>query len=801
MTRKHSPLDPSLLRTTCDTSPFDFTTTDDLTEPEEFVGQTRAINAVTFGINIAREGFNIFALGPGGVGKRSIVWSLLQQEATKHRIPLDVCYVHNFKDSRRPQALFLNAGRGKKLAEDMRQLIEILRTSIPAISESKAYSNQIREIQDDIRRKQERAFSELEKEADQLGVAILRTGEGFMLAAKVGDRIISEEEFDALPPPERNAKEEVMRTLHGKLANFIEQIPVWQKEQREHIKEVFRSFTLLHVGSAIDEVKKKYLDNPEVSRYLSDVQQSILDNPIDFRRRSETQALMPLGHDDHSLNRYVVNVLVDNEALEGAPVILEDNPNFTNLIGRIDHLSQFGALVTDSTLIRPGALHKANGGYLVMDAVKLLTQPFAWEGLKRSLRAKEIRVENIHQITGFMSTVSLEPQPIPLDVKVILLGERQLYYWLSAIDPEFLELFKVAADFNEDIDRSPKNCLLFAQLLKVLLQKDHLKALTKDAVGEVINYASRLIGDSLKISTHVRKLTDLLGEADHFATIEGHDVIEASDVEQAITHQAVRASRIKERTHEDIRRGTLLINTTGERVGQVNALSYVLLGGHPFGHPMRITARVGFGRGEVIDIEREAKLGGPIHSKGVLILSGYLNGQFAREKALSLSASLVFEQSYAGVEGDSATIAEICALMSAISEIPIKQSLAVTGSMDQHGQVQPIGGVNEKIEGFFDVCATRTLTGDQGVIIPKANIDRLMLRKDVVAAAEKGKFHIYAVETVDEAMEILTGRVAGKRGKNGEFPKDSINFLVAKALIPSRTRRVAAKRTREGKSP
>lgn len=777
-----TPLDHSLLRAHCDISQFSFETTDDLTAPDEFVGQARALDAVTFGISIAREGFNIFALGPAGVGKRSIIQSILLHEAIKRPTPPDICYVHNFSNPRHPSALMLPPGQGENLANDMHQLIEILRTSIPAIFESKAYASQIKEIQEETRRKQEEAYLVLENDAESQGVAILRTGEGFMLAAKEGDKIVSEEEFDSLPKPERNAKESVMRKIHGQLTAYLEQIPVWQKEQRENIKELFKSFTLLQVGSAIDDLKKKYDSLPEVAAYLNDVQQSILESPIDFRRKAETPSLMNMGNDENALNRYVVNVIVKNANLTGAPVFFEEHPNFTNLVGRIDHLSHFGALLTDSTLIRSGALHKANGGYLIIDAVKLLTQPFAWEGLKRALRAREIRVENVNQITGFISTVSLEPVPIPLDIKVVLLGERQVYYWLSAYDPDFLELFKVAADFNEEIERSPENCTLFAQLLKVLLHKDKLKPLTKEAVGEVINYASRIIGDSLKISTHVRKLTDLLGEADYFASLEGHTVTEASDVELAIEHQTIRASRIKERTHEEIRRGSLLIHTEGEKVGQVNALSYVLLGGFPFGHPMRITARVGVGRGEVIDIEREAKLGGPIHSKGVLILSGYLNGHFARKKPLSLSASLVFEQSYGGIEGDSATIAEVCALISAITDVPIKQSIAVTGSMDQHGHVQPIGGVNEKIEGFFDVCSMRTLTGEQGVIIPKANLGHLMLRKDVVLAAKKGKFNIYAVETVDQALEILMGRVAGLRNQKGDFPKDSINYLATRAL-------------------
>jgi len=783
--KKIKPLDVGHLRRDCDPTQFDFNTTNDLPELAGFIGQNRALTAANFGIKINREGFNIFALGPLGIGKRSVIYSILEKETTSKGIPKDLCYTHNFQNPRHPIALFLTAGVGKKLSADMQQLIEILRVSIPAIFESKDYTARIKEIQEETRKSEDEALKNLEQLALQHHLAILRTPQGLMLAAtKENGEIYSEEEFNALSAEEKEKKEVLMRNLHTQLQEYLEKIQVWHKLQRERIKEAFQYFTMLQVGSAIDEVKNKYKEFPEITEYLNNVQQAILDNPSDFRKKPEgIPEVLGLASDENSLNRYRVNVVVDHGASTRAPIIYEDNPTFANLVGRIDQISRFGALVTDFTMIRAGALHKGNGGYLLLDASKLLTQPYAWEGLKRALRAKEIRVENIYQMMGFLGTASLEPAAVPLDIKVVLFGERSIYYLLCALDPDFLQLFKVAADFDEDIDRNPQNDYLFARLLKSLTKKDGLMPLSKEAVAAVISHASRMIGDSQKISTHIRKLTDLLHEADYYAQVEKRHAVEATDVEQAIVQQRFRASRAQEQYYKNIERGTILIDTASSQIGQINGLSVAELGGYAFGLPTRITARVSTGKGELIDIEREVKLGGPLHSKGVLILAGYLRGHFAKVAPWSLTASLVFEQSYGGVEGDSASAGEACALLSAIAQVPIKQALAITGSINQHGQVQAIGGVNEKIEGFFDVCKERGFSSEQGVIIPRANVDRLMLKSDVVAAAKNGKFQIYAVSTIDEAISILTGMEAGVRGDDGNFPKDSINGKVESVLL------------------
>lgn len=781
--KKPKPLDFTLLRITCDPAQFSFATTDELPDLAEFVGQTRALKATDFGIGIEREGFNIFALGPAGIGKRTIIQSLIRKEAAHKPAAKDICYIHNFASPRHPKALLLKPGLGRQLAKDMQELIDILRSSIPAIFESEAYRLAIKEIQDASREKRSSALAKLEKEAEESGLTIMPTAQGFMLAAMKDGEMVSEQDFAKLPKEEREAKEALMQKIHGELMNFLELIPGWHKEAREKIKETAKNFTMLEVGSVIDEVKKKYEDQPDIAAYLSDVQKAIMENPAEFRKDEGAPSNVLGIPEKPSFTRYRVNVLVDNGDQHSAPIIYEDNPTFSNLIGRTDHIAQFGALVTDFTLLRAGALHKANGGYLLIDALKLLTQPYAYDGLKRALSARTITIENLSQMLGILGSVSIEPEPVPLDIKIILLGERYLYYLLSAHDPQFLELFKVAADFDEEMDRTTQNAFLLAQLLKSLAKKDALRPLTKEAVARVVDYGSRIVEDNQKLSTHVTNLADLLREADYWASDDHDSIIDLEHIEKAIAQKIYRASRIKQKLYEQIKRGRLFIDTNGSHVGQINGLSYIQLGGFAFGEPVRITARVRVGEGEVIDIEREVKLGGPIHSKGVLILTGYLAGRYVKDLPLSLSASLVFEQSYAGVEGDSASAAEACVLLSAIANIPINQGLAITGSMNQQGQVQPIGGVNEKIEGFFDICQAQGGHADQGVIIPKANISNLMLRSDVVSAVRHGSFHIFAVETIDEAMEILTGINAGTPNKAGKYPEGSLNYLVENRLL------------------
>ncbi|NDD63232.1 MAG: ATP-binding protein, partial [Acidobacteria bacterium] len=657
----------------------------------------------------------------------------------------------------------------------------------------------------EIEERHEAAFRALGQEAQQKGVALLHTPTGFVLAPIRNEEVLTPEQFEKLPLAEQQQLTHVITELQEKLQAIIRQSPQWRREGHEKIRQLNREVTTFEVDHLIDELRKKYESLPHIIGYLDAIQQDVIDNVDDFIKPPEPTLAALMGGEPaangkgaFAFRRYKVNLLVAHEEGSGAPVVYEDHPTFPNLIGQVEYLSHLGAMVTDFNLIRPGALHRANGGYLLLDAHKILQQPYAWEGLKRALRSGEIRVESLGQTLGLMNAVSLEPQPIPLAVKVVLLGERTLYYLLSQYDPDFSELFKVAVDFEDEMERTPQNHLLYARTIGSIARKEGLRPLDPAAVARVIEHSSRLAGDSGRLTTNTRRLADLLREADFLANRAERSTVGQADIQQAIDAQNRRADRLRTRYLEEITRGTILIDTTGRKVGQINGLSVIVLNQFSFGHPTRITARVRLGRGEVVDIEREVALGGPIHSKGVLILSGFLGARYATNYPLSLSASLVFEQSYGGVEGDSASSAELYALLSSLAEIPINQSFAVTGSVNQHGQVQAIGGVNEKIEGFFDLCQSRGLTGEQGVLIPAANVRHLMLRHDVVEAVAAGQFHIHPVNTIDEGIEILTGLPAGERDANGNFPFGSINQRVEVRLVELAEKRLALGRSSPG---
>jgi lon-related putative ATP-dependent protease len=784
------PLTPEALCRRCDPNQFAFATTAELDDLAEIIGQARAIEAVRFGVGIRQEGYNLYALGPQGAGKYSAVRQFLEQKAATETAPADWCYVNNFEQPHRPHYLKLPPGLGVTLRQDMAQLVEELRTAIPAIFESEDYRTRRQVIEEEFKEREEKAFEELKQEAQKRGVALIRTPVGLAFAPRHEGQVISPEQYQNLPQAEQDQVQADISALQDQLLATIQELPRWEKELRGRLKALDREMTLFAVGHLMDELRQKYVLLPEIVQYLNAVQQDVIENVDDFRNPEETAPVPFAGSPlPRSLlgpppfRRYQVNVLVDHSAAQGAPVIYEDYPTYQNLIGQVEHMAtQAGALMTDFNLIKPGALHRANGGYLILDARKVLQQPLAWEQFKRALTSREIRIESLGQMFGLVSTVSLEPEPIPLEVKVVLLGERLLYYLLYEYDPDFGELFKVEVDFEDEMDRSPENNLLYARLVATLARKEGLRHFDRTAVARTIEHSARLIGDAEKLSTRMQSIANLLREADYWAGQAGNEVVSAAAVQRAIDAQVQRADRMRGRMQEEIERGTILIDTQGEKVGQINGLSVLMLGNFAFGRPSRITARIRLGKGEVVDIEREVELGGPIHSKGVLILAGFLGARFGQERPLSLSASLVFEQSYSGVEGDSASSAELYALLSALAEAPIKQALAVTGSVNQHGQVQAIGGVNEKIEGFFDVCRARGLTGEQGVLIPASNVKHLMLRQDVVEAAAAGQFHIYPVETIDQGIELLTGLPAGERDESGHFPEGSINQRVEARL-------------------
>jgi lon-related putative ATP-dependent protease len=792
------PLAAAALCQRCDPMQFAFETTADLEDLTGVIGQDRAVEAVRFGIGISRDGYNLFALGPEGTGKYSTVRRYLERRAVDQPPPSDWCYVSNFVEAYKPRALQLPAGGGSRLRRDMERLVEELRTTIPAAFEGENYRRRRQDIEEEFRERQDQVLTDIQRQAQERGLALIRTPTGLAFAPTRQGEVISPEEFQKLPPPEQERTQADVSALQEELQKSLSQMPQWDRERRAKVKELNQEVGLFAVGHLIEELRQTYLDLPAVLEYLRSVQQEVIDHLDEFLGITATPPTDPPEAGPQrppiqtsSFRSYQVNVVVDHSGTTGAPVIYEDHPTIQNLVGRIEHMAQMGALLTDFNLIKAGALHRANGGYLILDARKVLLQPFAWEELKRALRSREIRNEVLGQTLSLVSTVTLEPEPIPLKVKVILLGERILYYTLYQADPDFGELFKVAADFEDQMDRTADNHLLYARMIGTIARQEGIRPLDRAAVARVIEQSARLAGDAEKLSTHVHSIADLLREADYWAGETQHRVVDAADVQRAIDAQIRRQDRVRERIQEEIQRGTILIDTQGTAVGQVNGLSVLSMGQFAFGRPSRITARVRLGRGEVIDIEREVALGGPIHSKGVLILSAYLGARYAADRPLSLSASLVFEQSYSGVEGDSASSAELYALLSALADLPVKQGLAVTGSVNQHGQVQAIGGVNEKIEGFFDICRAQELTGEQGVLIPAANVKHLMLHHDVVAAVAAGQFQIYAVETIDQGIELLTGVPAGERDAAGEFPAGSVNQRVEARLVALADKRLA----------
>lgn len=783
------PLPRELLHRGCDPARLGFRTTDELTPLEDSFGQSRAVEAVRFGVSIRHGGYNLFALGPAGTGKYTLVRRYIEQQAATEPVPADWCYVNNFSEPHKPRALCLPPGRGAPLRAQMERLVEDVRAAISTIFRGEDYAARKQAIEEEFKERQERMFSGLQERAGERNIAVIRTPVGFAFAPVANGETVEPDAFRRLPVEEQEKVKKAVAELEGELQKLMKQVLQWQREERERLRALNREVTSFAVSALVERLKEAYADLSDVLSYLDAVCTDIVEHGSLFMPTDAAgddgnpmQALQHAFSGPPSFNRYHVNVIVDHSATHSAPVIDEFRPTQPNLVGRIEHVPQFGALMTDFNLIQPGALHAANGGYLILDARKLLMQPFAYEELKRALQSRMIRTQGISEALGMSSTVSLDPEPIPLDLKVVLLGDRMLYFLLSQHDPDFLELFKVAVDFDDRAERTPENDMLFARLVATLAQGKKLRPFAASGVARVLEHAARLAADAERLSLHMRPIVDLLCEADHWASREAHEAVTAEDVQQAIDGQIERTDRLRVRSQEEIARGTILIDTAGDVVGQVNGIAVFPFGGFAFGRPSRITARVRLGRGEVVDIEREVALGGPIHSKGVLILAGFLGERFGRERPLALSASLVFEQSYGGVDGDSASSAELYALLSALGGVPIMQSFAVTGSVNQRGEVQAVGGVNEKIEGFFDVCAARGLTGEQGVLIPAANVKHLMLRSDVLDAVDAKRFRIHAVDTVDQGIEMLTGMPAGVRTPEGAYPPDTVNHAVEKQL-------------------
>jgi len=802
-----SALPAAQLVTRCDPAAFGFDTTADLPDGDTPFGQTRAVDALHLALAVRGPGYHLFVAGEPAMDHHGFVRRLLQRHAATQPAPPDWCYLYNFTDANRPRVLSLPPGQGHRLRQAMQRFVAELSKAVSSALESDVYRSRLDAIQKEAKEREEGALQALGESAVAQGVALIRTPQGFAFAPMDKGKPLPAERFEQLGTQERERLAGVIGTLSGRLKQVLHELPRQRREMQQRIREATRDAMAMAAGHLVDELKAEFDQHPQVKEFLDDVRRDIIESGEQLREQAGTEE-----EEDGALagslalHRYQVNLLVGEasgqaptggEAGEeasgtqteptappcGAPVLLDDHPTYANLVGRIDHVAHMGTLLTNFTLIRAGSLHRANGGVLMLDAAKVLSEPLSWAGLKRALKSARVVIESMPQALGWVNTLPLEPEPVPLNLKIVLFGDRQLHHLLQALDPEFDDLFKVVADFEEEVPRQAESCEALARWLGFTAREQGLRPLTRDAVACLVDHAARLAEDGARLSTHTRALGDLLHEADAQAAHEGRGVIDRVDVCAAQAARVRRADRVRDSVHDELLRGTLLVSTEGEHIGQVNGLVVAQWGEFRFAYPMRITATTRLGDGELVDIERESTLGGPLHAKGVMILAAFLGARYAQELPLSLAASLVFEQSYGPVEGDSASLAELCALLSALALVPVQQGLAVTGSINQFGRVQAIGGVNEKIEGFFDLCRQRGLDGHQGVLIPRANVQHLMLRDDVVQAVAQGRFHVHAVDDVDQAIELLTGVPAGAPNAKGEVPPGTVNHLVASRLV------------------
>jgi predicted ATP-dependent protease len=760
----------------CPEERLEFETTETLEPLAEPVGQERLLRAMRFGTGIDNHGFNLFVLGPRGVDRHALVRRFLEKRAADEHAPPDWCYVYNFSDPDCPRAIRLKAGDGRRLKSDMDGFVEELRSGVAAVFESEEYQSRMQDIQDEFEQRQQKGLSAIGEEASDADIALISTPGGFTLAPMRDGEVLEPDEFEKLPDDQRKKIEDKIAELQKKLQQEIQRIPALRKELRNRIRALNEEMILFALGGPVRELKEHWSHEPDVISHLEAAREHVVENAEALRGRRGS------GPPEELLERFRVNVLVDNAQAEGAPVVYEDLPTHHHLVGWIEHQMRNGALYTDVSMIRPGAMHRANGGYLILDARRVLSHPMAWESLKRVLFSGDVRIESLERLYGLVSTTSLQPENMPVSVKVVLVGERLLYYLLAHYDPDFLELFKVEADFEDDIERDDENHMLYARMLGSLAKRADSRPLERSAVARLIEHASRLADDQRKLTADDRVLRDVLTEAGYWAQEAQSRVVTSEHVQRAIDERNDRAGRLRKASLEQIGRGTVMVSTEGETVAQVNGLAVVQLGDFRFGRPSRITATARPGHGQVVDIDREVELGGPIHSKGVLILSRFIASRYAPDSELSLSASIVFEQTYGGVDGDSASLAETCVLLSAIAAAPLKQSLAVTGSVNQHGKVQAVGGISEKVEGFFDVCRQAGELDGHGVLMPAANVEHLMVKPEVREAVAADRFRIYPIATVDEALQLVFGMDAGERDEQGEFPEGSFNRRVADRL-------------------
>ncbi len=776
-------LSSDMVRRTFDKNKLNCKTSKEVSPLEDIVGQDRALKALKFGLQIEEKGFNIFVVGFPGTGKMTAVKSFLDKLAEDQNVPYDWCYVNNFQEPYEPKVIKLKAGMGRVFHKDMSNFLNEAKINLPKAFESEDYALKRESTIQAIESERNKIFSELNRKAEKEGLIVQSTPMGFIFVPVVDGRPMTEEEFIALSPDKKEDIQSKRDKLNSELRLVFRQLKELDTKTFEGIKELNKEVALFTMGHLLDDFNKKYSSYSEILSYLKEVKEDILENLTLFYRPNPQQAQPQAPWaEELPFRKYMVNLFIDNFGLTGRPVIVELNPTYQNLFGRIEKEAQFGMLTTDFTMIRGGSIHKANGGYLVIPAEELVKNLFSYDGLKRALSSEEAIVEEAGERLGFITTKGLRPAPIPLNTKVVIVGNPSIYQTLFVLDPEFKELFKVKAEFDSNMDFNDDNVKNYVSFICSLCTKENLLHLDSSAIGKVIEYGARLSDDQEKLSTRFADISDIIREANFYAKQDKNNLIKDIHIIKAVEEKNYRSNLIQERVNEMVTRGFYLIDTEGDAVGQINGLAVLSMGDFAFGRPSRVTATVNIGRGGIIDIEREAKMGGNIHSKGVMILGGYLAENFAQDKPLNLTARLVFEQNYEGVDGDSASSTELYAILSALSEVPIKQYFAVTGSVNQKGEVQAIGGVNYKIEGFYEICKAKGLTGKQGVLIPRSNIQNLMLKEEVVEAIREGKFHIYSVENIKEGIEILTGVKAGDKGPDGKYPENTIFGKVDKRL-------------------
>jgi lon-related putative ATP-dependent protease len=773
------------LRNVCDANFLHCESTKDLVPLGEIIGQERAVRALKFGLGIKNHGFNVYVAGYPGTGRKTAVKNFVEAQAKTQPVPPDWCYVNNFGNQYEPKAIKLPAGKGKEFREDLKNFIENVKNALPKAFESDDYIARREATIKELENQRKQLIDEISGKAQREGFVIQTTPIGILLIPVLDGKPLSEEEMLALPQKTKDKINEKREMLESQFRNTMRQLIDMERKIHEALKKLNKEVALYALGNQMESLKEKYQVNSDVTTYLKEVENDILDNLQPFIRRGESDQQFPFPMPwmkEEPYKKYEVNLIIDNSNAIGAPVVVETNPTYHNLLGRTEKEAQFGTLTTDFSMIRGGAIHQANGGYLIVPVEDLLRNPFSYDGLKRDIRDERMSIEEPEERYGFISVKTLKPQPIPLTAKVILIGTPYLYQMMFSLDPDFQALFKIKAEFDTTMPRTDEKVQQYAAFVCGLCDKEGLKHLDGSGLAKIVEYSSRIIEDQHKLSTQFNFIADIIRESNYYADQENSEFITGTQVKKAIEEKIYRSKLIQEKIQEMITRGFFLIDTVDQKVGQVNGLSVMGLGDFAFGMPSRVTVSIGLGREGVMDIEREAKMGGPIHTKGVLILSGYINDKYARDKPLSLSARLVFEQNYEGVEGDSASSTELYSILSALSGLPIKQNLAVTGSVNQKGEVQAIGGVNEKIEGFFEVCKAKGLTGVQGVMIPDSNVQNLMLKEEVVDAVKAGQFKVYYVKTIDEGIEVLTGTKAGERRADGTYEEGTVNYLVVKQL-------------------